>query len=914
MACRFLEQWRQIHDRFGSEIPSIQQKWDKAWRPKTNNERMTVHLQLERASSATLFSRDNFVDVLQKVLELDDSIAGKLFRELDADSSGDVDKDEAQQWFDENAQQRGQLRFELAWAQADRDCSNTMDFVEFKTFIMILLCPTDSDVDVMIDEIIQIKDIHHAEADDELRQRPGESKTDYEKRCVQERNKKREERKDAQAKRDEKTTLALANFKAAKEILDRIDSFRGMDEQQRLLDLVANVDTAIRRAESRQEKFSRVVLEGWEKGRKYLPTTWEKSCKGGMVPFFPRYLLSAAQPVVEVEGDTMTEGDITTDYETDSETIPRINTGAIRCAFRVSLAEDPTAETDLQMAEDRRWEEAKALMSPHPVVVRVYVIGGSGLRAMSGNSSSTYLQCSLGKQTIDTKARCITKSTNPEWREVFEFETVLPGLATISLLVKHHSSFSKDKDMGVTEIDLERRYFCDQWRRRRLCNIETRPLTAKGLKHLAKSFGNTGHGEVKLWVDIHQQHSGAPIPPPIDISRPPNEHFQLRLIIWNAEGLPLQGSNKVLNCHNMSFSAHLRTTEGGNVHEVKKETDTHWRAKDGRGNFNHRMVFDLDVDARLPVKQPCLLTLKCWDKEPLRLTNKLLGYKEINISAILESALEQRLEFMKRRQRIDEHVEVGNVQELQNLLDRLKDQNAKDDEDRDSKDMGQKLKRAELAHGNSDQAKDDDDDIDAMEPVEEVTNADSSGGGCNSCSSILCGSTGKNFASAIDQMNESDQTEIDVLQSTHEYRKNHVRCFHLNLMNEIQEGPETPMVWASIELMHKSLADERKTGDGRGDPNEHPILEEPEREKIGIRNVMGSLSVLVGAKNVKLAKLLIGVMLLVVIAMETIPQITSAFAMQALRKGLPLPCGAGFEKASDVYEDACGANQTAMAT
>ena len=896
----FLWQWRQIYDRYGSEIPRIEEEWVDVWQAKNNNQRMTASTDRSRRSLFTttdLFTRTNFVEVLSDILKLNDDITEKLFKELDMDSSGDVDKDEAQEWFDENARQGGQLRFELAWAQADLDCSNGLDFAEFKKFIKVLLCPTDSDVDVMLDEISQIEE--NAEADDSFQRQEGESKTEFENRCIQLRNDKRRERKEEKERRDAKANVALVHFKAAKENLDRIDSFPGEDEEQRLLDLVANVDAAIRRAESRQEKFSRVVLASWEKGRKYLPKTWEESCKGGMVPFFPRYLLSANQSIVQVEGDTtVTEGD-TTDYETDAESdIPRINTGAIRCAFRVSLPENPTAETELHVAETRRWEEVKALMSPHPVIVRIYVIEGTGLRAMSGNTSSTYLQCSLGKQTIDTKARCVSKSLHPEWREMFEFETVLPGPAVVRLQVKHHSSFSKDKDIGVTEIDLERRYFCDQWRRRRLSNIETRSLNAKGLTQLAKLFGNTGHGAVKLWVDIHQQHSGVPIPSPVDIARPPTEHFQLRLIIWNAEGIPLQGSNKALNCHNMSFSAHMRTTEGGNVHEVKKETDTHWRAKDGRGNFNHRMVFDFEVDARLPVKQPCLLTLKCWDKEPLRLTNKLLGYKEVNISGILESALEERLTFMKQRQRIDEHIDVGNLQDMQNLLVRFKEQNARADQERDDKDNAARLRRSELVSGNSNHAEEED------EETEEEMVAESSSCGAGVCKS--CSGTSQNLASAVGQLNE-DATAIDVLHATHEYRKNNVRCLHLDLMGDTQAGTDIPMVWATVELMHKSLADERKAGDGRGKPNENPILEEPEREKIGIRNIMGSLSVLVGAKNVKLAKLLIGVVLVVVIAMEIIPQVTSAFVMQALRKGLPLPCAAGFEKASDVYKDACGA-------
>ena len=899
----FLAQWRQIYDKFDKlvAIPDIEGEWKEAW--KSKNSRMTMStLSLDDTAP---YTRENFVEVLQQVLKLDDSIAEKLFDDLDNDSSGEVDKYEAQEWFERHARQGGQLRFDLAWSQADRDCSNELNFMKFKAFIQVLLCPTDSDVDKILDEISQVEGT--TEANDVLRIKPDESQIAFENRCRAWRNEKRRELKEAKGKRDKKVTEALTLFKAAKDNLDRIGSFQGLDEQQLLLDLVSNVDAAISRAENGQEAFSRVVLADWEKGRRYLPTTWERSCKGGMVPFFPRYLLSVEQEVVQVEGDTtMTEGE-TTDYETDGEiTVPRVNVGAIRCAFRVSLPEVSAAETDLQEAETRRWREVKALMSPQRVVVRVYVIEGTGLRAMHGNSSSTYLQCSLGKQTVDTKDRCISTSLNPEWREKFEFDTVLPGPAVVRLQVKHRSSFSKDKDIGVTEIDLERRYYCDQWRRRKLSPIETRDLNANGLKQLAKSFGNTGHGSVKLWVDIHQQHDGVPIPPAVDIRRAPTEHFQLRLIIWNTEGIPLQGSNKALKCHNMSFSAHMRTTGGGNVHEVKKETDTHWRAKEGRANFNHRMVFDFEVDARLPVQQPSLLTLKCWDKEPLRLTNKLIGYKEINISDLLEKALQERLDFMKRRQIIDEQVEIGNVQELQRLLNRFKDQNATADEERDDQDKADKIKRSKLATGIK--APVDEDDEYAEEDML-ATDTDSSDDG-KMCA-LCCGAKTKNLASVIGQLNE-DQTEVDVLQATHEYRKNNVRCFHLNMMSDAQPGADMPRprgtVWASIELMHKSLADERKAGDGRSEPNEHPILEEPVREKIGIRNVMGSLSVLVGAKNVKLAKLLIGVMLLVMVAMEIVPQVTSAFVMQALRKGLPLPCNAGFQKASNAYHDACGAH------
>eukprot|EP01043_Picozoa_sp_COSAG02_P108642 COSAG02_NODE_44687_length_364_cov_0.584906_1_plen_55_part_01 len=53
-----------------------------------------------------------------------------------------------------------------------------------------------------------------------------------------------------------------------------------------------------------------------------------------------------------------------------------------------------------------------------------------------------------------------------------------------------------------------------------------------------------------------------------------------------------------------------------------------------------------------------------------------------------------------------------------------------------------------------------------------ATDTDSSDDG-KMCA-LCCGAKTKNLASVIGQLNE-DQTEVDVLQATHEYRKNNVR-------------------------------------------------------------------------------------------------------------------------------------------
>ena len=88
---------------------------------------------------------------------------------------------------------------------------------------------------------------------------------------------------------------------------------------------------------------------------------------------------------------------------------------------------------------------------------------------------------------------------------------------------------------------------------------------------------------------------------------------------------------------------------------------------------------------------------------------------------------------------------------------------------------------------------------------------------------------------------------------------------------------EKPVVWVTIEVLHKSLVASRPAGEGRDEPNENPVLEQPEREKIGFGNLMGSLSMLVGPKLAKKAKILLLMALVLAMLVEIIPSVGSEF-------------------------------------
>ena len=80
-------------------------------------------------------------------------------------------------------------------------------------------------------------------------------------------------------------------------------------------------------------------------------------------------------------------------------------------------------------------------------------------------------------------------------------------------------------------------------------------------------------GSILLWLEIHQPSS---LPPPLDISEKPPAEFQARLIIWQTSGVADADVEGTSDLYVRAF-----------VNDNKpKETDTHYRCQNGKGQFN----------------------------------------------------------------------------------------------------------------------------------------------------------------------------------------------------------------------------------------------------------------------------------------------------------------------------------------
>ena len=91
--------------------------------------------------------------------------------------------------------------------------------------------------------------------------------------------------------------------------------------------------------------------------------------------------------------------------------------------------------------------------------------------------------------------------------------------------------------------------------------------------------GKAAQGKIKLWVDIMSMQD-ARNKPVWDISKPPSERWELRMVVYQARGLTVKDA-----LENMNDPFVIVSVEGANDDDSQtkirdtQETDTHWRVQ-----------------------------------------------------------------------------------------------------------------------------------------------------------------------------------------------------------------------------------------------------------------------------------------------------------------------------------------------
>lgn len=367
--------------------------------------------------------------------------------------------------------------------------------------------------------------------------------------------------------------------------------------------------------------YNREAEDGKKHYRYILSTTLEKSQLFGDPPFniFP---IKKGQ----IRGDT---SGFSFFGKKNAENVPTLTDAGV---FKGIVRIKNTAKT-IQNQDDGFENIAKLLLIKTNCIVRVYIIDALDLEQMDVNSASDpYIIVKLGGQKISDRDNYQEDQPCPKFNKHFDLSTTFPGDSTLKLQVWDHNGMFADNKIGTLKIDLEDRFFNENWKKISDKPIETGKLTVKSSKQ--------PKGYIRYWVEIHPSNS---VPRPFDLSLKPAEEYELRIIIWKSEQVP---NMDVEGVSDLYLVADLNNTE-------KKETDTHYRAQNGEASWNWRMKFKLMLDESSKV----ILNLSLWDRDLLS-SNDAIGGACLDLTDLAMYAVEtgDRVKKYGKSERFSERV------------------------------------------------------------------------------------------------------------------------------------------------------------------------------------------------------------------------------------------------------------------
>eukprot|EP00475_Leptophrys_vorax_P034621 TRINITY_DN5614_c0_g1_i4.p1 TRINITY_DN5614_c0_g1~~TRINITY_DN5614_c0_g1_i4.p1 ORF type:complete len:991 (+),score=303.70 TRINITY_DN5614_c0_g1_i4:225-2975(+) len=243
--------------------------------------------------------------------------------------------------------------------------------------------------------------------------------------------------------------------------------------------------------------------------------------------------------------------------------------------------------------EDRWFTPAWRALKKKPVESRTLRNPTSTL-SQGGGTSDPYLVVSLGRQKINLRKNHLDNTINPDFYETFEFPCQIPGVSELTISVWDWDGIGDDL-IGSTVIDVEDRWFTPAWRA-----LKKKPVESRTLRNPTSTLSQ---GKLTLWVDIMTPQD-AKKNKLINIKPPAPVEYELRVIIWKTEDVTIKDEITEQN------DLYLTGTFDVPKLQQRQRTDTHLRSKAGKGSFNWRMIFPVEV----PLMDP-RFKVQIWDMD-----------------------------------------------------------------------------------------------------------------------------------------------------------------------------------------------------------------------------------------------------------------------------------------------------------
>ena len=267
-----------------------------------------------------------------------------------------------------------------------------------------------------------------------------------------------------------------------------------------------------------------------------------------------------------------------------------------------------------QLKNFEKYEKlTKSILIKHQVVIRVYILQLNDLPSKDLTSESDpYIKIYLGdEKKVDEQKNYIDNCNNAKWYKYYDIIGEFPGDSTLRIEVWDYDPIFRDEIIGITQIDLEDRYFNNEWLEMKYKPIETRLLLHPDLSRQ--------QGNITLWIEIFDKKDMIHMEP-WQISPEPMTEIEMRLIIWETEDMELRDDE---GTSDVFITTYFDPKQ-------KQSTDVHYRCQNGVASFNWRMIFKLE----LPSKYNKLI-INAYDKDIFSRDDHITG-TELDISDMID--------------------------------------------------------------------------------------------------------------------------------------------------------------------------------------------------------------------------------------------------------------------------------------
>ena len=260
---------------------------------------------------------------------------------------------------------------------------------------------------------------------------------------------------------------------------------------------------------------------------------------------------------------------------------------------------------------------SRLMLAKTRAIVRIYIIEGFDFAQRDiGSFSDPYLKITCGKKVYDERDKYQLDQPNPKFYKSYEFDAEFPGAPPIHIQAFDYDDLFGDDLIGDTVIDLDDRFFSPEWE-----SIKDKPVEFRQLHHPSST---TSQGVVKLWVEIHPTTKSTQESQVYDITPRPQKDYEVRVVVWDTKEVinaDIEGVSDVF------IRAYFDSKNS-------KETDTHYRCKDGKASFNYRLLFNASAP-----QDHYNFTIQCWDRDFFA-SNDLIGECCLDLKGLFNDVVE----------------------------------------------------------------------------------------------------------------------------------------------------------------------------------------------------------------------------------------------------------------------------------